>query len=136
MSNLQTVGSIRQSTYRPYTLVLEAQPCHNHHRYSATVRLGNGETLAIKILPIYRSGTTSLTNQTGSARVEVVLDNPHNSWKLFELVYTHVISSKHDLGRAVLNGLSEALQRVNVLPEHQALTIQFKQENILRSISA
>ena len=136
MNKVQSVGSTQHHPYRPYTLVLEAQACHKHHRYSATIALGSGETLAVKILPIYRSGTQSLTDQTGSARIEVVKDNPCNSWKLYELVYTNVVSSPSDLGRAVLNGLSEALKRVRVLPEHQELTIQFEQDSILRSISA
>lgn len=135
MENLQILGA-KQPTHQPYTLVFDVQPCHRHFRYSAEVALIDGESLTIKAMPVYRSGTSSLTEQTGSVRLEVVKNNPSHSWKLFELVYTNVITSSSDLGRALLCELELALRKAGVLPEHQPLSILFSQDNILRSIAA
>lgn len=135
MQNLQNIG-VQQQTHQPYTLVLDVQPCHRHFRYSAEIALVNGESLTVSAMPVYRSGTTSLTEQAGSARLEVVKNNPSQSWKLYELVYTNVITSHSDLGRAVLCELEQALVKAGVLPEHQQLSITFTQDNILRSIAA
>jgi hypothetical protein len=131
--NLSVIGT---NTYRSYSLELDVQACHRHFRYSADIALRNCESLTVSIMPIYRSGTTSLTSDTGSARIEVVKNNPFDSWKLYELVYTNVVTSKTDLGRAVLCELDVALCRAGVLPEGHSINITFKQENILRSISA
>ena len=131
--NLSVIGA---HTYRPYSLELDVQACHRHFRYRANIPRINGESLTVSIMPIYRSGTTSLTNDTGSARIEVVKNNPFDSWKLYELVYTNVVTSKSNLGRAVLCELEVALFRAGVLPEGHSINIRFEQDNILRSISA
>lgn len=134
MQNLQTLGV--QTTHQPFTLVFDVQPCHRHFRYSADISLIDGESLTIQAMPVYRSGTKSLTDQTGSVRLEVVKNNPSQSWKLYELIYTNVVTSHYDLGRAVLCELEQALAKAGVLPEHQPIAITFTQDNILRSIAA
>ena len=132
----ESFSVIGHNTYRPYSLELDVKPCHRHFRYNANIALGNGESLTVSIMPIYRSGTHSLTNQTGSVRLEVVKNNPSDSWKLYELIYTNVITSHTDLGRAVCCEVETALCRAGVLSEGHAINITFMQEDILRSITA
>jgi hypothetical protein len=88
----------------------------------------------IRIMPIYRTGTTSLLDNAGSARVEIC-EIRKNDWALYRLAYTNVVKSSRNLGLQVLIELSDALTQLNLTSRYKELRLEFKQNNALRSIS-
>jgi hypothetical protein len=138
MMNLQTNtapvnrGNI-VSRYDANTIRLTTKDKGGYMDYEANIFTGSKE-FQIRIMPIYRSGTTSLLDNAGSARVEIC-EIRKNDWALYRLAYTNVVKSSRQLGQQVLSELSDALTQLNLTGRYKELRVEFEQDNALRSIS-
>jgi hypothetical protein len=136
--NLQstTLAKAKANHFYPtFILNMDVKDKKTHFEYQALLTTQEGKMFEIKIMPIYRSGTQSLTDMRGSARIEIC-EKRDNDWMAYRLVYTNICKSMMDLGRAVRTELNEALIQINVLSELEFINVEFKQENVHRCLSA
>jgi hypothetical protein len=138
---MQTQTSVKQAftqrqagEYLTTTINLEVCEREGHTKYKANFTAKNGREYELKILPIYRSGTKSLMDFSGSARIEIC-EKQNSGWKLYHLCYTNVIKANRDLSGSVLADLSLALTRLGVIESFMPLSVDFKESGIARSIS-
>lgn len=133
-SNSNSVQSSRVSLNTLNRIRLTAIKKGGYTNYQCTVS-GHSKQYQLSIMPIYRAGTSSLLDKSGSVRIEIC-EIRKNDWMLYRLAYTNIVKSNRNLGSDVVYELSNALARLGLISRYKELRLEFKEDNALRSISA
>lgn len=116
-----------------FSLTLEVKEQSNHCLYTSIFE-ANGKKFELKILPIYRKGTFSILESSGSARVEIC-EIRKNDWVQYRLAYTNIVEASNDLGRCVAREINAAFVQLHIIKEYETTNVEFNENNTLRSIS-
>ncbi|EII5635340.1 hypothetical protein LHO91_003532 [Vibrio cholerae] len=118
-----------------HKITLQTTEKSGHIAYNAQFWSEQGKCYELKLLPIYRKGTTSLMDFAGSVRIEIC-EIRKDDWMLYRLAYTNLVECKHDLAKNVAQEIRNALEQINVIAALAPLQIEFRENGIQRSFHA
>lgn len=116
--------------------MLEVVEHDGYNTYKSEFTANDGRIFELKVMPIYRSGTTSIVSMSGGrARIEIC-EKRKNDWMLYRLAYTNVIESKTNFSQNVVQEVSRAFVQLKIVPEYEPMRLDFFECGRVRSLVA